>query len=368
MPGADILTFMLAVASGVANGTFPVFIKTPRVLSADVHPVVFQLYKSSWVMIAGLGCALVRVARGLELAYTPWATASAAAWIPSGVTTIIAVPLIGVGPAVLTTSAMGSALSFLVFWLGFGEPMKTHDIGGAEIPLAPVYMLGSIVGMGGLVAAHRASLRDAARLKRLLAVSALSDSDEQSVALNGDAVAAKPSSRGWARAKTLLGYVAASVSGVFSSLQFGVVTYGKSVAGPPPSPTAADERFDALGSWLAAFGVSAVACTLVAYACLAAYSGARGAPCPPSLELRVMLGPGSGAGIFWTVANVCATLAVLRGGQATTIATINCFSLITSGLWGLLWYRELKGRPAVAWAVAAAFTAAMSVLLSMEKG
>lgn len=62
------------------------------------------------------------------------------------------------------------------------------------------------------------------------------------------------------------------------------------------------------------------------------------------------------------------TLAVLRGGQATTIATINCFSLITSGLWGLLWYRELKGRPAVAWAVAAAFTAAMSVLLSMEKG
>ena len=47
--------------------------------------------------------------------------------------------------------------------------------------------------------------------------------------------------------------------------------------------------------------------------------------------------------------------------------TINCLA-VTSGLWGLLWYRELKGRPAVAWAVAAAFTAAMSVLLSMEKG
>ena len=260
MPGADVLTFLLAVASGVANGTFPVFIKTPRVLAADVHPVVFQLYKSSWVMIAGLGCALVRVARGLELAYTPWATASAAAWIPSGVTTIIAVPLIGVGNAVLTTSAVGSALSFLVFWLGFGEPMK-RTTSAAPKCCSPVYMLGSIVGMGGLVAAHRASLRDAARLKRLLAVSALSDSDEQSVALNGDAVATKPSSRGWARAKTLLGYVAASVSGVFSSLQFGVVTYGKSVAGPPPSPTAPDERFDALGSWLAAFGVSAVACT-----------------------------------------------------------------------------------------------------------
>ena len=93
-------------------------------------------------------------------------------------------------------------------------------------------------------------------------------------------------------------------------------------------------------------------------------SAARG----PHGARNVKVITGSGAGIFWTVANVCATLAVLRGGQATTIATINCFSLITSGLWGLLWYRELKGRPAVAWAVAAAFTAAMSVLLSMEKG
>ena len=74
---------------------------------------------------------------------------------PVGVTTIIAVPLIGVGNAVLTTSAVGSALSFLVFWLGFGEPMKTHDI-AAPRSHSPVYMLGSIVGMGGLVAAHRA--------------------------------------------------------------------------------------------------------------------------------------------------------------------------------------------------------------------
>ena len=63
---------------------------------------------------------------------------------------------------------------------------------------------------------------------------------------------------------------------------------------------------------------------------------------------------------------MCA-LAVLRGGQATTIATINCFSLITSGLGGCCGTASSRAGPR-AWAVAAAFTAAMNVLLSMEKG
>eukprot|EP00326_Haptolina_ericina_P026183 CAMPEP_0181175888 /NCGR_PEP_ID=MMETSP1096-20121128/4324_1 /TAXON_ID=156174 ORGANISM="Chrysochromulina ericina, Strain CCMP281" /NCGR_SAMPLE_ID=MMETSP1096 /ASSEMBLY_ACC=CAM_ASM_000453 /LENGTH=82 /DNA_ID=CAMNT_0023263915 /DNA_START=379 /DNA_END=627 /DNA_ORIENTATION=+ len=46
---------------------------------------------------------------------------------------------------------------------------------------------------------------------------------------------------------------------------------------------------------------------------------------------------------------------------------INAFSLVTSGLWGMLWYREIRGRAAAAWLVAAAFTATMTVLLGCEK-
>ena len=106
---ADWITLLLACLSGAANGTFPVFIKTDAVLNAKVHPVVFQLYKSSWVMIIGVSCALIRLARGLRLEYTWWAFWSAFFWIPSGVFTIIAVPLIGMGSAVLMTSAVGSS-------------------------------------------------------------------------------------------------------------------------------------------------------------------------------------------------------------------------------------------------------------------
>ena len=50
----DSLTLLFAWLGGIANGTFPVFIKTDAVLCARVHPTVFQLAKSVWVCIFGL--------------------------------------------------------------------------------------------------------------------------------------------------------------------------------------------------------------------------------------------------------------------------------------------------------------------------
>ena len=81
-----------------------------------------------------------------------------------------------------------------------------------------------------------------------------------------------------------------------------------------------------------------------------------------------LLLPGSGAGICWSIANITVTYAFLLGGNAITNAQASGVSLITSGAWGLLWYREIRGRPAGAWVAAAAFTAGMIVLLGFEKG
>ena len=58
---------------------------------------------------------------------------------------------------------------------------------------------------------------------------------------------------------------------------------------------------------------------------------------------------------------------MLRGGNAVVMAQCNAARLVTSGLWGLLYYREIRGWPAVAWAASAFFTSSMTVLLSFEK-
>ena len=128
-----------------------------------------------------------------------------------------------------------------------------------------------------------------------------------------------------------------------------------------------DERFDALGSWIFFFGISAVLCTLACWLAVSLFERSRGRPAP-SPQLRVMWLPGSCAGICWSIANITITYAVLLGGNALTTAESATFSLVTSGAWGLFWYREIRGRAAVAWVGAAIFTAGMTVLLSFEKG
>ena len=150
----------------------------------------------------------------------------------------------------------------------------------------------------------------------------------------------------------------AVLAGVFSAVQFGLVTLGRRASGDVEG----DERFDPLGSWMTTFGAAAVAVTLAASVGAALRERRR-----PALHLRVLAAPGSAAGIFWTAANLFNTLAVLRGGNAVVMAQCNAAGLVTSGLWGLLWYREIRGRPALAWVAAALFTTAMTVLLSLEK-
>jgi hypothetical protein len=41
-----------ATIGGALTGLYPVFIKTERVLQANPHPVVFQLYKSTVVFVS----------------------------------------------------------------------------------------------------------------------------------------------------------------------------------------------------------------------------------------------------------------------------------------------------------------------------
>ena len=93
--------------------------------------------------------------KALKFEFTWWAVLSAFAWIPSGLTTIFSVPIIGVSMSVVINASFSSILSFLVFWLVFHEEIKSHDIDGHNVYLAPAYLALICVGMVGLVMAPR---------------------------------------------------------------------------------------------------------------------------------------------------------------------------------------------------------------------
>ena len=65
---------------------------------------------------------------------------------------------------------------------------------------------------------------------------------------------------------------------------------------------------------------------------------------------------------------VCGTAATVRGGSAIVMAQMQATQLVTSGLWGLLYYREIRGRAMLVWIAFALWTITAVVLLGMEKG
>ena len=150
MPFFDA-SLLLAAGYGLFMGSYPVPIKAPAVLKADVHPIVFQCYKSFWVCVTGCCFLFPILARGDKYEFTWWGVASAACWVPSGACTILAVTLNGVALSIVVACSACAVLNFLVFWLVLGEKMRTHDIGGHEVVLAPLYLCLVVIGMIGLV-------------------------------------------------------------------------------------------------------------------------------------------------------------------------------------------------------------------------
>ena len=107
MLSPDLQTLLYATLGGFCMGTYPLFIKTPTVLRANVAPIVFQLYKAIVVFLCGF---LFLIPRAIHLHHHPtttttpdeplfvfsyWGFASAALWVPSGLCTITSVPLVG---------------------------------------------------------------------------------------------------------------------------------------------------------------------------------------------------------------------------------------------------------------------------------
>ena len=149
----DWLTLAFALLGGFFHGTYPAFIKAPAVREANVHPIVFQWYKSVCTFVLGLLILAIRAASGHTPVYifSPWGIASAAAWILSGLCTITAVPKCGVGMTIVLNASTASILSFLVFWLGFDEEVKEHTINGHQIYFAPIFLAALTMGVMGLV-------------------------------------------------------------------------------------------------------------------------------------------------------------------------------------------------------------------------
>ena len=82
--------------------------------------------------------------------------------------------------------------------------------------------------------------------------------------------------------------------------------------------------------------------------------------------------PGCMCATAWILGNFCGTVGAAlerqaNGGDAVTMTQMMAVQLVVSGLWGIFFYREIRGRQALVWSACALWTLVSMALLGLEK-
>lgn len=350
-PKPDVLAISFSLLGGICMSIYPVPMKAPSVMKANVHPVFFQTYKSFWVFVTGMCFLVSNWLRGQSPVFNfSWlGVLSAAFWIPAGVCCITAVPRLGMGLTMTLLAGTAATMSFLVFWLVLGESMKVHHALGRPYYMAPLYLIGVIFFMALLVAVPRLELPG--KTHPPLADDPPADGPPRSAGKEQTEEAKEETldtPKFDTRMDLIVGYGAAFMAGACCTVQFGVVNVakryvlGSCAESPHECPPNIVERFDIFGSWMASFGIGALGISLVAVCMVWAIESSKGQPLS-SFHWKVMMGPGNMAGMAWAAGNVFQLAALTRGGSAVMMPFNQACSLMLTGLWGLLYYKEVKG-------------------------
>jgi len=86
----------------------------------------------------------------------------------------------------------------------------------------------------------------------------------------------------------------------------------------------------------------------------------------PSMYFKSLIVPGVISGTAWSIGNIGAILSVTYLGESIGFSILQC-QMVISGLWGILWYDEIKGFKCISgWMLSALLTLMSMLLLDRE--
>jgi multidrug transporter EmrE-like cation transporter len=134
-----VVGWLSVLAAWAAFGTFAVPIKSATIRRANVHPVIYQLAKTTWV---GFG-ALFSIAFTETVVFTPWGLLSGLLWVPAGVAAVYAVPRAGVSVAQGVWSGIGAIVPFVWGVAFFNERVASLEaaFGGLSLLVCGVVLM-----------------------------------------------------------------------------------------------------------------------------------------------------------------------------------------------------------------------------------
>jgi glucose uptake protein GlcU len=381
----QLLGWLAIFGAWLAFGSFAVPMKWQSVVDAQVHPLVYQCYKTFWTFVTS----------HLVLCFQPyrfsvWGIASGFSWVPAGVAAVVAVQNCGIacGQAVWQVGIIMTSLAWTFLVL--------HDAHIRNWWGTVLSVLALLVGVVGMTLTFNlkkpeqasslvASLNDS-EIEEGQPEVAKEDASKHEIAVTDkttgiqttrSAIMASTGSRIsiTKMAETFASFGSAGTMGVarprsrksMSDVRFGMHDLKESASNQPgpsmalgigaavfngvwggsnlvPSHYAPYHGIEFTISFATGAAIANVALVLV-YICLAKLVWKSPLPSP---QFRVMMLPGFLSGTLWSIGNFCSLAAVAAMGQGIGNALIQS-SVIVSGLWGILWYREMTGLPVLFW-------------------
>ena len=86
----------------------------------------------------------------------------------------------------------------------------------------------------------------------------------------------------------------------------------------------------------------------------------------PSMHLQTLWLHGCTAGILWSIGNIGNILSVTYLGEGIGMSVVQC-AMMVSGLWGILYFREIQGMTKIiGWSMSAILTIASIAFIGQE--
>mmetsp|Transcript_15923 Transcript_15923/g.50037 ORF Transcript_15923/g.50037 Transcript_15923/m.50037 type:complete len:333 (+) Transcript_15923:125-1123(+) len=326
------LGYLAVLGSVIFFGSFGVPIKSPAIVAAKVDPVVFQCYKT---LACFSTCWLVLLY--VPYKFTWWGTVGASIWVVNGICAIIAVQKAGLGISQSLWSGLSIFVSFVWGAVIFGEPIR-------DMPMALLSLGVMAVGMAGIgTAASRKKAPPGAAVD-LEDVTLIQDEDG-----NGNGKYGSKMSNQFVTGLGCALYVGIANGSFMVPLKYGM------------------KNTDVKGiEYLVSFGVGAGIVTIVVAGIYFAGLRHLGRPIP-SFQVGVAAKPALTTGLLWSAGNYCSIYATNLLGMAIGWPLVQC-QLIVSGLWGVLYYREVEGRRTIGLFMASSAVLLMGVVLLSQYG
>lgn len=345
-PRTDLLPWLAILGAWLCFGTFAVPMKTKSVVNAQVDPIVFQCYKTFWTFVTShLVLFLV------PYRFSWWGILSGLSWVPAGVGAIVAVQNVGIacGQAIwqVTIILTSSVWGFLI--------LQPHDkVHSWPVTIFALFCLA--LGSVGMTLSFR--------------LRAQSGDADVSVTAAPQQQAPDPSAGSCARPLVGAGRCADTESSAEEQGGRSAATTEDAASGSAlqtmsnlvPSHYSADKGIN----FVISFATGSLFVNVVLFGLYCVVRWFRWGLTPPSLHFRVMLVPGFLAGSLWSAGNVCSLYAVNALGEAIGYSLVQS-SIVVSGLWGILFYREMKGWPLFCWALCCLVCLSGSALLALQK-